>query len=228
MVQKITKLFTNTHNVVAEVNHEPQSRTNKFYNKIYFRNINSQNRLILEHQKLHENSFHTKSIYLTTMSPICPIYLIHPVNLQNSLSFQDLVEHILKGSNYILKGQRKTLFSHLDKNQMQQISEKVCGEILQSYNKNIAELTLKYSFKEYLLMNLKNLNMLCHYVTDKVDDVYETDNIYKIISFIFFGHPQFYMDIRILIYFVLQCISYMNPKSDFVKNNIADKSVTSF
>ena len=40
-------------------------------------------------------------------------------------------------------------------------------------------------------MILKDFNILCHNGTDIVDDVYEIDNIYKIISFSFFGHHLF-------------------------------------
>ena len=111
LVQKITKLKTKKYIVVCETNQTKYSRTNKFYYKMYFSPINYKNKLIKEHNNINENSFH-KSTELIQLVSVCPIYLMHPIDLKkkNALKNIDLIEKIFKGANIILKLERKKLF----------------------------------------------------------------------------------------------------------------------
>lgn len=268
-VQKITKLLSNTYNVVCETNHEKDNRTNKFYHKLYFKDLSFNNKLIQEHIKLSEISFHDE-VELTTMVSCSPIYLLHPISLQYSTTTLELTTKIIKGSQYILQLNKKKLFNNINEEDMYGMITLIESFFEESkfdinndgsdvQNGDLASVeVLMYlfsqeePFKNFIIHDVttfifekKSVGVNKNETNDISDDsnnasdseedgeisndkddsnikeikntYIDDENIYKLISFILFGSPKFYMDVRIFIYYTLQCISYMSRSADIYK-----------
>ena len=180
--------------------------------------------MIQEHISIDKKSFH-KEKELQTLISICPIYLIHPFDLKDSKTNSELLNKIKKGAYYILKLEKKQLFQYSDEKGLyglytminNSISDRfVPSFLIDKFNDDLCDVNF---FTAILQNDVSTKHLICNDVCEgSLDD---KNNIYKLVSFILFGNPKFYLDIRIMVYYVLQCITYMNKKADIFnsKNN---------